>query len=74
MPETLTALPLPTFLSENSAEVSLSVKVSPATMLLESVTPATRLPSYTLLIPAAPTVKEACVMLAVVVAVLFCRL
>ena len=74
MPETLTDLPLPTFLSANSAEVSLSVRVSLATLLLESVTPVTRPPSYTLAIPAALTVNCACAMLAVVVAEVSCRL
>ena len=73
MPLTVTVLALPTFLSANVAVVRLSVTASPLMWLSESVTVAAVVPSYTLLVPVAVTVRASGVMLAVVVAVVLAR-
>ena len=66
IPETLTGLPVPTFLSLNVAAVLESVKTSPVTRLSVSVTVAEVFPSYCLFTPVALTVSARFVMSAVV--------
>ena len=69
IPDTLTVLPVPTFLSAKLAAVFASVSTSPLILLSDKVTIAVVFPSYTLFTPVALTVNVLAVMFAVVVAV-----
>ena len=65
IPDTVTVLPVPTFLSAVVAEVLASVTVSPATLSFDSETVMVVAPLYTRFVAVAVTVSVRAVMFAV---------